>query len=339
MVCVFYLLEKNIKYFLLAGFTAFLVLVAGASVLFAAAYHVGGMTFVQDVLRMQVSTRLHDAVLPWYFYFYESLGAYALSYPVAILVALGLRARDRSAEQELMLKLMGWALVILIGLSIPSGKKIRYILAFVPALALMSGYIFAFPRLTKYFIWLREILALVLNYFPVLCLLAVALVTYLALHKNFVLPVAYLPLLFVFGILQLLSLIYRKNAIVTVGIAALTLMMVFIMIIEPLNLALNKTRQFVMQTEKFRHARHIGLAFYQENPDALPIKYVVNMPVEERPIFITSEDSLAQFKVPALIIVDPDRFTRLPSDIAMEFRVLDQGQVGRDNVMVLQRKE
>jgi 4-amino-4-deoxy-L-arabinose transferase-like glycosyltransferase len=89
VLSVFYLLDRDFKHFFVVGFLAVLVLIAGCLALFGAAYHVGGMSFVQDVLRMEVSGRLQDASLPWYFYWVESFGAYAVTFPVAILMVAG----------------------------------------------------------------------------------------------------------------------------------------------------------------------------------------------------------------------------------------------------------
>ena len=45
-------------------------------------------------------------------------------------------------DRDLLKKCLGWAFVVLIGLSLPADKKIRYILPVAPALALICGYLF-----------------------------------------------------------------------------------------------------------------------------------------------------------------------------------------------------
>lgn len=337
VVCIFYLLDKNFKKFFAAGFAALLTLVICSAVLLGIAYHVGGMSFVYDVIRMQVSGRLQDAVLPWYFYLYESIGAYALSYPLAILIGLGLLTHRKNVEQKFLMKLIGWALVILIGLSIPSGKKIRYVLAFAPALALLSAYLFAFTPQQKYFRVLKKLLFIFLFFIPAFCFVAVWRLEYIAALKNLQFAIPYLYLLIGLGILQIVSLILRKSEIAVVGLTTLTMMFVYIMAVEPVNLALNNTRDFVVKLEQLRHLNHQALAFYRENPDGMPIKYVLNMPVEEQPVFITSQEGLEQFHTPAIIVIDPDHFSQLPPALAAQFKVIDTGQVGHDVEQVIIR--
>jgi 4-amino-4-deoxy-L-arabinose transferase-like glycosyltransferase len=338
-VCIFYLCDKNFKQFFVMGVMAFLVLCFCSAVLFGVAFHVGGMSFVQDVLRMQVSGRLQDASLPWYFYFTESLGAYAISYPAAILVALGLLQKSDSNARRFNFKLVGWAVVILVGLSIPAGKKIRYILAFTPALALLCASLFSDVQTQKYLVRLRWCLVQFFYFLPMICFIVLCVANYKAQQKGLSLEFPFYKLLWIFFVLSLANYFLRKNDLLIVGIAALTFMLSYIMVVEPVNLKLNQTRNFVRKIEDLRHQQHAALVFYQENPDGLPIKYIVNMPQEEKPVFISTPQSLEQFSTPALYITDPDYFVKLPAATSALFKIIYSGHVGHDMVLVFQPHE
>ncbi|MDR3477174.1 MAG: glycosyltransferase family 39 protein [Gammaproteobacteria bacterium] len=347
VMCVFYLLDKDFKHFFVVGLLAVLVLIAGCAALFGAAFHVGGMDFVQDVLRMEVSGRLQDASLPWYFYWVESFGAYAVTFPVAILMVAGvgrhLFRTNIPEDLRLMEKLLGWALVILIGLTIPAGKKIRYVIAFVPALALISAYLFVLPPKAKYLILLRKSIYCVGFVLPLLCFILAIIAfaeTTFKTPTRFMLGFANglqpnLPSVIVlFFILQVVSFFYRKREMVVLGIASLTFVMTYVSIVEPINLALNHTRDFVEMVETSRHMKGAELIFYRENPDGLPIKYVMNMPREEVPAFISDSHDILQVKKRAYFVATPQHFLDMPKSIASKVAILYKGNIGHVPIVV-----
>jgi 4-amino-4-deoxy-L-arabinose transferase-like glycosyltransferase len=149
VVCSYYFLNRDWKKLILFGISALIILAACTAALFFAAYHAGGTPFLQDVIRMQVAGRIDNPYLPIYFYFTNSLGNYALSYPLALIALVVLTISGffsrlkKSVDAALLLKLLGWTVIILIGMSIPGDKKARYILPMVPAIALIAAYPFA----------------------------------------------------------------------------------------------------------------------------------------------------------------------------------------------------
>lgn len=146
VISSYYLLNRNWKKLIYFGTAALMVLVICTAVLFVIAYYVGGHPFLQDVIRMQFAGRIENTYQPLYFYFTNSIGNYAVSYPLAWLVILGMIGAHRKQDKknlDLIIKLAGWMLVILIGMSIPGDKKARYILPMVPAIALIAAYPFA----------------------------------------------------------------------------------------------------------------------------------------------------------------------------------------------------
>lgn len=351
VISVYYLLDRDYKHFFLIGAAGVLVLLLGCLALFGAAYHVGGMPFVNDVLRMEVLGRLQDPNLPWFFYWVESLGAYAVTYPIAIMMLFGLSRYlfrpGMPQDIRLMEKLLGWVLIILVGLTIPAGKKIRYVLSIVPALSLISAYLFVLPPKAKYLIALRKFIYSVSYILPSLCFVLAAIVYtqyYWRKPTKFMLGFSHglqpnLPSVIVlFLILQILCFYYRKREMVVLGLASFTFMTTYVSIVEPINLSLNHTRDFVEQVEKSRHLKNAQLVFYQENPDGLPIKYVMNMRTEEKPHFITKPDQIAQYQAAAFFVASPQHFNTLPASIQNNVTVVYTGNIGHAPIVVFAQK-
>jgi 4-amino-4-deoxy-L-arabinose transferase-like glycosyltransferase len=334
VICIYYLLENNFRQFWKAGFTAVAILLVCSVVLLSVAAHVGNLAFVKEVLRMQVYGRLGKlAPVPWYFYFYESLGAYALTYPLAILVLLGLRQKAVANDLRPLLKFAGWAAVVIIGLTIPSGKKIRYILAAAPALSLLAAYIFIAPR-QVYFLILRRVVLGIFICLPLACFLALIFLLRHNPQNNFLELLPYGKLLFAFGGLFVLSFLYRKQTEIASAIAASAFMLAYIAVAEPVNLELNKTHAFVAQVEAARLQQHAVLVFYQQSRDTLPIKYLINMNHEEEPLFFSTPEDIAHQQQPVYFIITPQFAAALPKDTASKLKEIYAGQLGHDKVSV-----
>jgi 4-amino-4-deoxy-L-arabinose transferase-like glycosyltransferase len=335
VLCVFYLVDNQYRNFFIAGFISIILLAIGSGVLYWVALQAGGAALAHNVFQSQVSGRMTVSSLPWYFYFTESIGAYALTYPLALLMLIGLcYGLKNITQQKFLLKLTDWVLVILVGMSIPAGKKIRYLLAFAPALALLCAWLLAEPQKQKYLIKLRACVYWFCCFFPLVCFAATLVVELQALKYHWQ-PVIYFPMVFaVFLLLQILSWLTKKNSAAMMGVAALSFVLAFILLIEPVNLMLNATRDFVMRIEGLRQQQHAQLAFYQENPDGLPIKYLVNMPTEDHVLFLDAPAQLAALNTRAMFITSPEHYAAIPTAILHSMAMVATGKVGHDAVVV-----
>jgi hypothetical protein len=265
---------------------------------------------------------------PCYFYFVESLGAYAVSYPLAILVMLGVRGGS-PRDYRFLLKLCAWTLVVIIGLSVPSGKKVRYVLAFAPALSLISAYLFEVVQANTYGVYLRRLVFPIFFVLPGLCLVVLSL-----LNARLSLVPHVTMIMFALSLLQGLNVYARKQSTVVMATAALTFMMLYAAIVEPINVGLNRTRDFVVSVEHTRLAQKADLVFYQENADALPIKYLVNMEQEQKPFFIQHEKEIMEFVGPAFFVTDADKFELILTSLGAKVRRIATGRIGREPVVV-----
>jgi hypothetical protein len=207
----------------------------------------------------------------------------------------------------------------------------------VPAFALLAAYIFSDSSRQWYLQLLRRGLRTLFLFLPALCFAATCILYYLARYRGFILDIAYFNLNLLFILLAACAYLVRAKEILIIAVAALTFMTSYICVVEPINLTLNKTRHFVEEMETLRHQMHAPLVFYHENPDALPIKYMVDMPVEEKPIFIYTPAALNGYAAKAFFITDPTWFAQLSPSVRASFKVIYLGHVGHDRVVVFER--
>ena len=351
VICTYYLLDLNIRKFFITGFIALILLIVCAITLLGLAYHVGGSVFLHDVLRMQVVGRIDNSYLPAYFYFVDGMRNYAPSFPMACLTVIGVVIYFKEIPHaKFLLKLIGWVVIILLGMSIPGDKKTRYILPMVPAIALLAAYPFAITIGKKYFVLLRSIFLRIFLYFPAIFLLVTEAIFFYAKNRELDFGIHYLSIVITLIVMQLiaLSIVFRyltdavKREVPIVFIATLSFVMTYIAVIEPIELSINRARDFVTTIEAERLQQHAHLVFFKERPDSLPIKYLVNMshdlPNAEQPIFIGDTQSLLGFTQPAFFITSASYFESLSKEVMAKFEIIASDKIGRVRVIVFKRK-
>ncbi len=325
VLCVFYLFEKNIKACFILGCSAFVVLMVCSGILLTMAYHVGGTTFMHQVLMMEVVGRMQQIQTPdWWFYLTESIGAYAVTYPLALLILVGLAPRliqrNLSQEMKFIRLLFGWLLIILVGLSLTADKKIRYILAIMPALALISAYLFANTPPNLFLRVFKMLFSWIFKLFP-----TIASVSLLLLNKHHV-PLNYPILMIGLTVGQFfIFLFWRKEWVFF--IAVLTFDLYYMLVVEKINYLANQTKSFVMQVETLRLHQHAKLVFFREGNDGTVIKYLVDMPQEGYPIFINQPQ---QIPANAFVITAKENFPAL----GHLMQIVAQGKIGHDDYVV-----
>lgn len=276
---------------------------------------------------MELVGRIQDVQTPArFFYFKESLGAYAVTYPLAILVMLGMIGDDEA--KKFLKKYLAWALIIFIGLSIPADKKIRYILPAAPALALMCSYLFVVTQEQRFYYFLRRVFIACCFIFPTLCLAGV-----LFIHKRYAeLNIYFYDAMYSLIILQIAMFFVRRKEIAILFMAVVAFFGVLIFVVEPIDLSLNQTQGFVQQLETLRVKKHAKLVFYHEGSDGWVIKYLVNMPNEEQPYFIDNMAELTKTTMPEFIVVTEENFQAIPHHAALH--IIAHGKIGRVPVIV-----
>ena len=123
VVCLYYLQNAAFRRLFFVGAAALLLLMLCTLLLSFAAEHVGGLHFLDTVLRTEVVGRMgNDTSI--YFYFTHLLQDYALSSILACITIIGVLYYEEclsvhTPALKLLLKLIGWVAVIMLGMSIP----------------------------------------------------------------------------------------------------------------------------------------------------------------------------------------------------------------------------
>ena len=346
VICVYYFLNLRIKKLVTTGIFAFLLLVALVAVLFAVAYYAGGETFLRDVMRMQALGRIDNYYRPIYYYMTASLGGYALSFPLACLVLLGVAIckfkNENMPHTRFLLYLTGWVLIIMLGMSVPGDKKLRYILPIVPALSLLAAYPLAMNVKQTYFCCLRAILGWLFLFFPALCLLAIELIYLYAHRAGIDYKIPFVSLIFFFVSAQSIALItayFCRHALrfdVILTLATAVFLVFYLTVVEPVSFYYDKARDAIAAIEMLRLKQDAQLVFYKEQPDGLPIKYLIDSPVETKPIFIETPAALLQFSGPAFFVASAARFAELAHE---RFTIIATIEMGHVRLVVFQLKQ
>jgi len=289
------------------------LILCGAT-LWGLAVFIYGSEFASNVIRMQIVGRFAESTpLPRYYYFTSSFGNYALSYPIAVIVAASalfakfkrIAFNERNDRTSIVLLLVAWMAIVFVGLSIPETKKVRYILPAAPALAALASYIFlgSGNALLK---WTRRCVELILVTLP---LLAVAFV-YLRRSQLVGYGISVDPAICIFIALFLCQLaimffVDRNGVRRSIGLVFIGVFLVLyatITMVEPIDLRIHDTSRFVQHIESLREKQPGNVVFYKENPDALPIKYLVNVKGDLLPEFIADLDSLGHNQSPIWLL-------------------------------------
>jgi len=336
MVCSQLLLDRRWKPLLVFGASALVLLIACVLLLIALARAVGGETFVQDVLRMQVIGRLDgsagssDAL----YYLRSSLGNYALAFPLALPALVLLWKRRSEPAARLVAGCALAALVVMVGLSVPQAKKARYIIAMAPLAAIIAGYPFmaSGSRLAQV---LRGLLRAVWLALPALLLgglwLAWKRYPQELAALGWRLPVCIVALA---GLLALGALRWRRPATLALG-AALALWASYILIFEPVEQRLYDSQAFSLELARQLDAQPAPLALYGMAPDARAIKLMVNLDRDLQPLFINRPDQLAAQGGPLYLMIQARDAQRIAASLPAASQQLFEGRFDNDAYRLL----
>lgn len=352
VVCVYYLLNRDIKKCIGIGLAALVLLIFCTAGLLLLAKHVGGVGFVNDVIRMEVAGRIDNSYQPIYFYLVNGLTQYALSFPLACLTLFGTvyylsrPQQHRLADWPLLYALAGWLLVILLGMTIPGDKKIRYVLPMVPAAALLAAYVFVVPFGRPYFAVIRAVLLRSLIFLPLFFAVVIEVISYYATQRHFVIAIHYHSVCFVMVLVQIALFLAVRQArnrkhildLSVLLLATLSFTLFFVMVMEPIEQRIERARDVIVNIETQRLQQHAQLVFYKERPDGFAIKYLIHMPREEKPLFIETEEALLQMTSPAFFVTSKDDFEALPRSVVERFSVVAEAEMAHSHFVVFTQR-
>ncbi len=234
-------------------------------------YAWGGEGFYRLFLEMQFGNRFESAHPPWY-YFTNAVGSFAATYPLAIaaVAAYLWQFRDRclgwpaaSPRLQRVQLLVVWVLVLLLGMSIPGTKHLRYITGAIPALALLASLVFFNPDHLRSITRLRRWLAPIASWMPAAGIVAMPVVWFIlrlpavAERLGAAPAIPVIPVTAAFLLLAAAVLAVRRRgpsvrilaAVMALGVSVY---LIRVGIVEPVDQARLESRQFTEQVEALR---------------------------------------------------------------------------------------
>jgi len=197
----------------------------------------------------------------------------------------------------------------------------------------------------RYFRYLRYAIIYFYLFLPILLSIATFFVWRLAPNHRLPASLPFLPMIVFFTLLQAANLFFyltdtsamwrRLSWVIFCGSFCFVTANLFL--IEPIELFVDRTRDFVRSVERVRLYNHAQLVFYREQSDGLPIKYLVNMTVEATPIFVAKADALPTVHEPAIFITSTEYFYALSKAERLKFHIIAEGRIGHVNVVVFGR--
>jgi len=316
----------------------------------------GGPQFAQDYWTMQVSSRMESGKPLWY-YFTNACGSFAFTYPLALIVLAGylwtFRKEFLCGQEDALSAprmLAAWLLIVVLGMSIPGTKHLRYLTPALPAAALLAAELFTDERLTC-LKFLKRLFFRLAPYLPgaitVAALVTAGLLRIPAVEKALGTRVDFpLVLTVCFGA-GASWLLWRTRSVSGPRRETLLVLSVVsavyagrVLINEPIDAATMSSLDFVAKCEAVRPA-DAGLYFFMLGPDGDENKYMVH--VDRKRIFLPEYRHRAAglYALPsgALLVTRMDKFDKqVPPVMKERFELLVRGRLGRRDAALLRVK-
>lgn len=342
VICSYYWSQNRWHKACWIGSAGLILLALCLSLLLALAKYYYGVAFAKQVLFMEVLGRIGQTENhAWTYYVEVLLSAYALTFPMAIMTLLGVGksiwSKTATPAEQLLRHSVCWALVICVGMSLASEKKIRYILPMVPALSILASYPFYQTQaLAKFYkAMLRGCQVL-----PWIALLLIVILLTLSSWRTFVQQAYLVSTTLVLVVVVLINLVIKYKRWDEFGLlvsAVVAWLSLNIGMVEPLQLYSNRVQPFVTMVEHLRQPQQ-ALVFYRIGPDAEDVKYMVAWNQAYQPTFLHDSKALQAYQKSALFIARDEDFARIPSDLQQHLHVLWQGRLGHQWCVVFVKK-
>ncbi|MEB0039605.1 MULTISPECIES: phospholipid carrier-dependent glycosyltransferase [unclassified Pseudomonas] len=338
MLCSYYVLGGQWRRMFIFGVQAAVLLAVCIGALLLLARLSGGQEFLNEVVRMQFTSRMDgtEGTSSIFYYFSSSLGNYALAYPVAILVLAAIILRGRQPLTPALRLVMFCAaagLIVMVGLSIPQAKKARYMLPMIPMAAIIAAYPFQMAE-GRLFTCLRGLLQGIWLLMPS-ALIAGLLVAQHRFAEHLTSIGAIISVLAVLQVIALAVLFKaRWRAASLAACAVLAVWTSFIWVYEPVERAAYDTHSFSVAVHDLIQRDPAPLALYGMPKDGKAIKFVVNIPEDLKPIFIASPDELAAVKGPVYVVIAKTVYQALPDNRLTALQPLLSSQFDKDDYLL-----
>jgi 4-amino-4-deoxy-L-arabinose transferase-like glycosyltransferase len=346
VVFAYYLSMRRWKTAVAGGVLGALVLSSCLMLLIIIIYDEGGKEMVKAFKDAQVGNRLSKGKPIW-FYFTNALGSYSLAYPFGLFV-IGTYAWIKRKKYfakvhansygALRQSLTAWFLIIVLGMSIPGTKHLRYVVSALPALALLAAFVFVNPDKLKIFTKVRDIFLKLCKVAPfvVFGLVIAGAIVLKILDVNIPVPVLLPAIMFLvlgFALIGGTRKIKDTDRIMfTVALTAMTFFVIKIMIIEPIETYSESSYNLVSEIEKLRPANS-KLTFCGIGPDGEDLKYVVNIKPRSKSyvpnfVHLNRNEELLNLEPGTLIIFKSNKTKSIKPEVRMRLEEVAKGDLG-----------
>ncbi|MBI5448586.1 MAG: glycosyltransferase family 39 protein [Gammaproteobacteria bacterium] len=309
------------------------------------AYQTGGRDFVLQVLEMQGLGRIQKlGHYPFYFYFQQAWSNYAVTFPLACIVVAVLHRqifrKHASADMKFIQYMVAWAGIILLGLSIPTEKKLRYILPITPAISLISARLIL-DNSSWLLAQIRSVLLIACAIFPWLGLFLTALLYGFGVYKQIELGASYvwavLFLLFILLAGRHSLRLWKEKIIryqIKLGMGVGAFLVMIICLVQPVHAYFNRTQPFAQQLDQ-HHLPGQKIVFYKIGPDAEDVKLMVALNEPTAPFFVNTPPALLALPSKTLVVAREEDYDALPESIKLHFSALYYGKIGHQKAILL----
>lgn len=326
------------------GLSILLLAVSTAGLLYLA-YREAGMHFVWQVADMQGLSRLQKiGHYPFYYYWQTIWINYSLAAPLALCVMLVkwkvCCKKTEDADARFLRCLIFWFLIVILGLSLPSGKKLRYLLPIVPSLALLAAWMFLDNR-SWFLAQCRSLCLKISWYFPYFLLLVLivgkGILGKMGLHPA--LPYASVAFVWV-GLLLSSRYLYPRMSsktqryLLQLSVGVMAFYVAYLGVAQPLHVYSNQTRPFA-EAVKEANQHSLPLAFYQIGPDGEDVKLMLLLGSSAHPEFIQTPSALRSLQKGQLLILKPSVYEMWSKQDKMQFLLVYRGKIGHQPALIM----
>ncbi len=349
VLCTFYLFNGQVKAFSLVSVMVLALFIACSAALLAAAEHQGGKAFAERVLAMEALGRMHGEGRGFYYYWSTGFVSYACVFPFAVVsvCAQWKYIKERSdTDSRLLYSLVVWAVVGLVGLSIPPEKKARYILPIVPPMALIAAHLFIGPARQRALTWTRSIFLRLCITLPFVAGIGCACRGLVAqftgagedmfFERTIVCTamaagIALVPMGEVTGQQPM-----RLRALV---VGAMSLFLINVGIVEPITFSRERSGPFVELLEALQQERERPIVFYRIGPDQEDIVLAANCKQPFVPMFVESASGLLRRGTGAYVIAGEEDLNELSPTLCSRPKILGRGLLAGECCVVFTIEE
>ncbi len=297
VLAAFFLIRKNWLMLILSMIMSGALLVLLLCALVFAAYAEGGNNLMASTLDAQIFGRIESSksVIHYFIYAFRN---YSIGYPLAIITIIFYFKRifdrkEQDREIQLIRLLAGWALIVIIGMSIPGTKHMRYILPMAPALALLGAFIFVHNQRNAWLDGIRTLIVILCLVVPFGCIvgtIVICLVFSSAMSATLVKILPLIILLLPLTVALILACKFKKLSRDTINFSAMGVMVFsfatfIILVFQPFEQYKYDTSKFSKVVENIRAGKR-ELVFYQVGPDGEDVQYITNLNKLEIPLFV-----------------------------------------------------